>query len=196
MNKDTYRRIFEILPGLMTWTTLIGLFVLAIIKPVWVDIFVIVLLLYLAIRVVYLTTLLVVAYRRLAKEKKISFTTDITPDPIYFQGEKWKVEQAVSNLIDNAIRYNRPSGSLTVSLGKNRSHAEIIIKDTGIGISDEDKTKIFDRFYRGERSRSRYSGGFGLGLSIVKSIVESYSGTIIVSSQLEKGSIFTVQLPI
>ena len=73
MNKNTYRRIFEIIPGLMTWTTLIALFVLAIIKPVWVAIFVIVFDIYWAIRVVYLTTLLVVAYRRLAKEKKIDW---------------------------------------------------------------------------------------------------------------------------
>lgn len=135
-------------------------------------------------------------FEPVAKEKKINFTSDITSDPVCLQGEKWRMEQVISNLIDNAIRYNRPNGNLAVSLRKNKCYAEIIVKDTGIGISDEDKTKVFDRFYRGEPSRSRHSGGFGLGLSIVKSIVESYSGTISVNSRLGEGSTFTVQLPI
>lgn len=135
-------------------------------------------------------------FEPVAKEKGFNFTSDFISEPIYLQGEKWRIEQVISNLIDNAICYNRPGGNVTVKLRKNESFVEIMVKDTGIGISDEDKTKIFDRFYRGEPSRSRHSGGFGLGLSIVKSIVESYFGTILVESRLGEGSTFTVQLPI
>ncbi|MBF0522317.1 MAG: heavy metal sensor histidine kinase [Candidatus Omnitrophica bacterium] len=134
-------------------------------------------------------------FEPVAKENTVEITTKIPSDPIYFHAEKWRIEQVISNLIDNAIRYNRPQGNIVIELQRKESVIEIIVTDTGVGISEEDKQKIFDRFYRGDPSRSRSLGGFGLGLSIVKSIVESYSGTVLVDSLLGKGSIFTVSLP-
>lgn len=135
-------------------------------------------------------------FEPVADEKQIIFFKDIISTSLYIQGEEWQIEQMISNLLDNAIRYNRSGGSVVISLKKSGDFAEIDIKDTGIGISDESKEKVFDRFYREDSSRTRDIGGLGLGLSIVKSIVEAHSGRISVSSQIGKGSIFTVKLPL
>ncbi|MBU4252940.1 MAG: heavy metal sensor histidine kinase [Candidatus Omnitrophica bacterium] len=135
-------------------------------------------------------------FEPVADEKQIGFSKDIIPTPLYIQGEKWQIEQMISNLLDNSIRYNRFGGSVVISLKKSGDCAEIDIKDTGIGISDENKEKVFDRFYREDSSRTRDIGGFGLGLSIVKSIIEAHAGRISVSSQLGKSSTFTVKLPL
>ncbi|MFH1422591.1 MAG: heavy metal sensor histidine kinase [Planctomycetota bacterium] len=131
-----------------------------------------------------------------AEENKISFSTDVISDALYVQGEKWQIEQLISNLLDNAIRYNRPGGSIVVSLQRAGNYAEIIIRDTGVGLSEENREKIFDRFYRVDSSRARHSGGIGLGLSIVKSVIEAHSGEILVKSKTGEGSIFTVKLPL
>lgn len=135
-------------------------------------------------------------FEPVADEKQICFSKDIISVSLYIQGEKWQIEQMLSNLLDNAVRYNRYSGSVFISLKKYGNYAEIVIKDTGIGISEESKDKVFDRFYREDSSRTRNIEGFGLGLSIVKSIVEAHNGKIFVSSQLGIGSTFTVRLPL
>ncbi|MBU4589835.1 MAG: heavy metal sensor histidine kinase [Candidatus Omnitrophica bacterium] len=135
-------------------------------------------------------------FKPVAEETNVTLSTDILPIPIYISGDKWRIEQLISNLLDNAIRYNRPGGSVIVSLNQNERYAELIVRDTGVGISEEEQAKIFDRFYRADPSRSWNSGGFGLGLNIVKSAVEDYSGTISVDSQLGKGSTFTIKLPL
>ncbi len=135
-------------------------------------------------------------FEPVADEKEIVFSKDIIAAPLYIKGEKWQIKQIVYNLLDNSIRYNRPGGRVVIILKKSERCAEISIKDTGIGISDENKEKVFDRFYREDSSRTRNIEGFGLGLSIVKSIVEAHGGKILVSSRLGEGSIFTVRLPL
>jgi len=111
-------------------------------------------------------------------------------------GYKVRLEQALVNLLDNAVKFNRAGGEVRVEagLGPNQQ-AYIRIADTGIGIPSEDLSRIFERFYRVDRTRSREVGGTGLGLSIVKHVIERMRGTITVESLLGKGSSFTVTLP-
>lgn len=106
-----------------------------------------------------------------------------------------RIRQLIGNLVENAIRYNRPDGRVWVQANVDEGQLVLAIKDTGIGIPDADKERIFERFYRVDRSRSRLSGGTGLGLSIVKHIVRLYSGTMRVESSSE-GTAFIVKLPI
>jgi len=99
------------------------------------------------------------------------------------------------NLIDNAVKYTHPSGTIKLSLCKDNGCVKIAIQDNGIGISREDISHIFDRFYRASKVRTSDHTGGGLGLSICQWIVKSHRGTITVESELHKGSIFTVTLP-
>jgi two-component system, OmpR family, phosphate regulon sensor histidine kinase PhoR len=111
-------------------------------------------------------------------------------------GYKVRLEQALVNLLDNAVKFNRAGGEVRVEAGSTRNHqAYIRIADTGIGIPSEDLSRIFERFYRVDRTRSREVGGTGLGLSIVKHVIERMRGTVTVESLLGKGSSFTVTLP-
>lgn len=104
------------------------------------------------------------------------------------------IERALTNLITNGIRYNRPGGAVLVRLTRKNDKVELQISDTGIGISEEDLPFIFDRFYRADRARSGSSGGSGLGLAIVKKILEAHNETISVSSSLDQGTSFTFSL--
>jgi len=106
-----------------------------------------------------------------------------------------RMAQVVSNLVTNAIVYNRPQGQVTVSVGDASGLAVLKVTDTGIGIATHDLPRLFDRFYRVDRARSRDSGGSGLGLAISKSIVEAQQGTIEVTSKLDHGTTFVVRLP-
>ena len=102
--------------------------------------------------------------------------------------------RAVYNLVENAIKYNRPNGSVTVSVKEKNGQAMILVKDTGIGISPENQKKIFDPFFRVDKSRSRAMGGAGLGLALVRRVVDIVGGEIAVKSTLGKGSTFSVVL--
>ncbi|MEI9914221.1 MAG: ATP-binding protein [Candidatus Saccharibacteria bacterium] len=104
------------------------------------------------------------------------------------------LHKIISNLVENAWRYTERGGTVSVSVSCDRQFAKVQVKDTGIGISADNLPLIFDRFYRVDKSRSRMSGGSGLGLSIVKALVDSQSGHVNVQSKLGKGSIFTVFL--
>jgi signal transduction histidine kinase len=106
-----------------------------------------------------------------------------------------RLQQLFTNLIDNAIKYT-PKGSVHVTVEKNENAAWVKIRDTGIGIPKEEQEKIFKRFYRMDKSRSRETGGVGLGLSIAEWIVRAHHGRIEVDSELNKGSTFTVYLPV
>jgi signal transduction histidine kinase len=99
------------------------------------------------------------------------------------------------NLIDNAIKYTS-KGSIHIIVKKDEGAALVKIKDTGIGIPEEERERIFKRFYRVDKSRSRETGGAGLGLSIAEWIVHAHHGGIEVDSKLNEGSTFTVYLPI
>jgi signal transduction histidine kinase len=103
--------------------------------------------------------------------------------------------RVLRNLVDNAIKYNRPGGSVRVTAEADESRLVIRVQDSGIGIPHVDQQRIFDRFYRVDKSRSRAQGGSGLGLAIVKKIVEDHGGTISVESTPREGSTFTIGLP-
>jgi two-component system phosphate regulon sensor histidine kinase PhoR len=115
---------------------------------------------------------------------------------IELYADRARLGTAVSNLIDNAVYYNRPSGEIRVSGAQENGSFLLSIADTGEGIPPSDLQRIFERFYRVDKARSRERGGTGLGLSIVKHAVESQGGSITVSSKLGAGSQFNIRLPI
>lgn len=104
--------------------------------------------------------------------------------------------QIIFNLVENGIKYNISGGTLTISLSRDDDNACLTVADTGVGISEESVKHIFDRFYRVDKARSRRTGGSGLGLSIVKSLTERNGGEISVSSEVGKGTVFTVLFPV
>ena len=105
------------------------------------------------------------------------------------------LEQAVVNLLDNAIKYSEPGKSVHVSIERRDGTAAIRVQDEGVGIAPEHLPRIFERFYRVDKARSRKLGGTGLGLSIVKHIAQAHGGTVSVESNPGKGSSFTIELP-
>ena len=105
------------------------------------------------------------------------------------------IEKVLANLINNAIRYSPPNSQVTVTPFVKRNVFGFAVQDAGIGISKEDQTKIFEEFYRGKNARELERLGSGLGLPLVKQIVEQYQGNIFVESELEKGSTFTIEMP-
>jgi two-component system, sensor histidine kinase and response regulator len=110
-------------------------------------------------------------------------------------GDEQSLEQVFSNLISNAIKYNKPGGSVTVSLREEKGTFVADVTDTGIGISQEHLPLIFDQFYRVSRREDQKVKGTGLGLAIAKKIVEAHNGTIQVVSEPGQGSTFSVRLP-
>ena len=105
------------------------------------------------------------------------------------------MDEIISNLVSNAIRYNRKNGKVWIYAANEGGFLELRVRDTGIGIPSSECSRIFERFYRVDKGRSRSSGGTGLGLSIVKHILSYYKGTIDVRSKLGSGSEFTVRIP-
>jgi two-component system phosphate regulon sensor histidine kinase PhoR len=117
-------------------------------------------------------------------------------DDVAVLGERVQLEQALVNLLDNAVKFNRPEGEVRVEVARtNDDQVSVTIADNGIGIPSADLPRLFERFYRVDKARSREVGGTGLGLSIVKHIVERMHGRVTVESQLGKGSVFTILLP-
>ena len=114
---------------------------------------------------------------------------------VFILGDKNKMEQLLIIFIDNAIKYSE-SGTITVTVDADSMHAVIKVMDEGIGISESDAQKIFERFYRVDKARSRAAGGFGLGLNIASIIVVRHGGTVSVKPRSPHGSIFTVRLPL
>jgi two-component system phosphate regulon sensor histidine kinase PhoR len=106
------------------------------------------------------------------------------------------LDQILTNLLDNAIKYTEPGGRIEVRVGSERDRIRVEVEDSGIGIPDEDLTRIFERFYRVDKARSRALGGTGLGLSIVKHAVQSMGGEISVESRLGEGTTFSFTLPV
>jgi signal transduction histidine kinase len=114
---------------------------------------------------------------------------------LYVRGDTDKFHIVLENLIDNAIKYSDNDKIVNVSLTKNDTFANLIIKDSGIGISDFDKEKVFDRFYRSEKAEKLGIKGYGLGLSLVKLLIEEAGGNISVKDNEPGGTIFIVTLP-
>ena len=133
-------------------------------------------------------------FQILAEQKENSLEMG-TIEEVTALGDKVRLQQLFTNLIDNAIKYTS-KGSIHVTLQKNEDTALLRVKDTGIGIPREEQEKIFKRFYRVDKSRSRETGGVGLGLSIAEWIAHAHHGKIEVYSELNQGSTFTLSLPI
>lgn len=130
----------------------------------------------------------------LAEQKDI--TLEIShEDDVVVEGDSAKLQQVISNLVDNAIKYTPEGGRVSIDISSGPGHAIIKISDTGIGIPSEDLSRIFDRFFRVDKARSRSTGGTGLGLSIANRIVLMHGGYIRVNSVEGKGSTFYVELP-
>lgn len=115
---------------------------------------------------------------------------------IAVKGNSEQLCRALSNLLSNAIQYTPAGGGVEIVLACDLTDAIIMVKDTGVGITSEEQTKIFDRFYRVDRERSRHRGGSGLGLAITQAIVHAHEGTLSVESEVGKGSVFTLRLPL
>ncbi|KAA3598363.1 MAG: HAMP domain-containing protein [Calditrichaeota bacterium] len=134
-------------------------------------------------------------FEQIAKEKGLSlYFENKLPLKVEILADKNQMEKVVANFVDNAIKYTN-SGKITVSLSQSENYLVISIKDTGIGIPESHIGRIFERFYRVDKSRSRKLGGSGLGLSIVKHIIENHNGTIEVFSELGKGTEFKIYVP-
>ncbi len=131
-----------------------------------------------------------------ASEKQVTIINRLNDEPVYIIGNPDRVEQLLINLTENAIKYNVPGGSVTVQVFSNADEANVSISDTGIGIAEENLPRLFERFYRVDKGRSRQMGGTGLGLAIVKHIVRSMNGEIEVHSKLGQGTEFLVTLPL
>ena len=112
------------------------------------------------------------------------------------RADKSGLQQLLDNLVDNAIKYTSSGGKVTVRWRADESMAVIEVTDTGIGIAPEHQARIFERFYRVDKARSRELGGTGLGLSIVKHLAQSFGGRVQLASQAGKGSTFSVCLPL
>jgi len=110
-------------------------------------------------------------------------------------GDPDRVEDAISILVDNAAKYTSDGGRVILRTRRKRESIVIEVEDTGAGIPAEDLESIFDRFYRSDASRSKETGGFGLGLPIAKTIVDGAGGTIEVESEVGSGTRFTLRLP-
>ena len=128
-----------------------------------------------------------------AEEKKIGIELDC-PVETFAKIDSTLLDQALVNLLDNAIKYTPAGGRVGVTVQSDGNHGvSLVIKDTGIGISENDRSRIFERFYRCDPSRSE--AGIGLGLSFAQTIARAHGGDITVASQLDEGSTFTITLP-
>lgn len=144
---------------------------------------------------VELDTVFLDVYRQLGSIERPVEVNLREVDQVIVLGDADRLKQLILNLVDNAIKYTPDGGSVTLSLSKANSTANIEVSDTGVGIPAEDLPRIFDRFYRVDKARSRNLGGSGLGLSIAKWIVRAHGGEIRVESELGVGSRFWVSLP-
>ena len=127
-----------------------------------------------------------------AKLKGVSL--EIIGEDGVVNGVRRLLYEVVYNLCDNAIKYNKPGGRVKVTVAQKSSKVLLSVQDTGIGISPEHQEKVFERFYRVDKSHSRQSGGTGLGLSIVKHAVQYHHGRIILESEQNKGTTVSVIL--
>ena len=131
-----------------------------------------------------------------AEEKQVTVNCNMSNEPVSIIGNNDRVKQLLINLVENAIKYNKQGGSVNVQIFSNGKEANIIVSDTGIGIPEEALPRVFERFYRVDKGRSRQMGGTGLGLAIVKHIVRSMGGEIEVHSKFGEGTEFLITLPL
>ena len=116
--------------------------------------------------------------------------------PVTAECDEVKLTLALSNLVENAIKYNVAGGWVQVTLDADHKFFYVTVDDSGIGIPEEYQDKIFERFYRVDKARSRETGGTGLGLSITKNIIQMHHGAIKVASKVDEGTTFSVRIPL
>ena len=131
--------------------------------------------------------------RPLAQAQGLELSVELAPAQL--TGNAEQLSQVVTNLVSNAIHYNRPGGRVSAKVAGEGAAAVLVVTDTGEGIGPEDLPHIFERFYRADKARSSTTGRVGLGLAITQAIVQAHDGNIEAASELGKGSIFTVRLP-
>jgi signal transduction histidine kinase len=135
-------------------------------------------------------------YETIAETRGLTLAADLPSKELIILADREKVRVVLDNLISNAVKFNSPGGQVHVSLLPQDDGAEIVVADTGIGIPADEVNRVFDRFYQVEDHMTRRHGGMGLGLSIVKGVVELHGGRVSVESVLDRGSRFTVLLPL
>ena len=134
---------------------------------------------------------------RLIESLKHELSKSLPGEALYVEGDPTRLEQIVTNLLNNAAKYTEPGGQIAVTLSREADQAVLRVSDTGIGITPEMQTNIFDLFVQADRSLDRARGGLGIGLTLVRSLVELHGGTISVfSSGPGQGSTFTVKFPV
>lgn len=131
---------------------------------------------------------------KLAGARNLRFRTEVPDSPVPAIGDPSALRRLLLIVIDNAVKYT-PEGEITVRLLSANGNPQVQVSDTGIGIPQGDLARVFERFYRADKSRSRDSGGAGLGLSIAKWIAEAHQGTIEARSEQDRGSTFILTLP-
>jgi len=135
-------------------------------------------------------------YQPQAEEKSITLTFDLPPKLSVVQGDREKITLALHNLLGNAIKYTPAHGTVDVHLSERDGEIMVNVTDTGIGINEDELSKVFDRFYRANDSRLQDIGGSGLGLALARDVIRLHGGDITVDSELNQGSTFTLRLPI
>ena len=131
-----------------------------------------------------------------AADRGLELSSEVPDLPVYVFADSGRLQQVLHNLMENSLRYTDSGGRIVVRVGTAPGEAQIAVEDTGVGIPESDVPYVFERFYRSKRSRAANPGGSGLGLSIVRWIVEAHKGKVTVESQVGKGSTFTVHLPV
>jgi signal transduction histidine kinase len=131
-----------------------------------------------------------------AQEKGFSLEAEVPADLPLIRGDVHRLRQVLNNLLGNALHHTSPDGRITLNVGVVDSEMHLSVADSGPGISSEDLPHIFERFYRGDRSRTRESGGSGLGLAIVRRLVEAHGGRVWAANKEGGGAIFTLALPL
>ncbi len=129
------------------------------------------------------------------KKKGVEVITEYPDTQVVFNGDQNEITRLFTNILSNAIKYNKDNGSITIKVFCSTNYINVIISDTGIGMKPEEKNKLFQEFFRAKNAFTRGVSGTGLGLTIVKRIVDSYHGKIEVDSEYEKGTTFNIQLP-
>lgn len=127
--------------------------------------------------------------------KKKKLTCEVSGEAAAVMGDQRRLHQVIFNLVSNAVKYSTEGGSIQIRVKHEKHKAVLIVEDQGIGMAEEELPLIFERFYRTDLSRSRKTGGAGIGLAIVKAIVQAHQGTVTVTSKVGCGSRFTVTLP-
>lgn len=148
------------------------------------------------LNLVELTSRMAATFRAVLEVKQIGLELRLPERPIWVRADPDRLAQVIGNLISNALAYTPPGGKMALEVAAEATHAYLRVLDSGPGIPEAALNKVFDRFYRAEASRSRATGGSGLGLSIVKVLVELHGGTVAAYNQPQGGALFEVCLPL